>query len=354
VSTFALQKHSMSQEKLTPLEELGEFGLIEKINQLFPIKNDKIVLGIGDDSAAFQSNEELTLTSTDMYVEGVHFDLVYTPLQHLGYKVVAATVSDIYAMNGTPQYLTLGIAMSSKFTVEAIDALLTGMRAACTYYNVELIGGDTTTSRMGLCLSLTAIGKVAKDKMVTRAGAKNGDVLVVTGDLGGAYMGLQILEREKRVYLETPDMQPELQGHEYILKRQLRPEARKDVIDQLAELNIVPNAMIDVSDGLGSEAMHIAKASGLGCKLFEDKFPIDEATSELALSFRMDPSICVLSGGEDYELLMAVSIDDYEKLKNLPDFTAVGHTTGALDTFTYITHGGNEIKLDEVSGFKHF
>jgi thiamine-monophosphate kinase len=293
-------------EKPSELSELGEFGLIRRLTKNFSTKAESTLLGIGDDAAMLHSKEKRVLISTDMLVEGVHFDLMYAPLAHLGYKCVVANLSDICAMNGVPGQITVSIAVSNRFSIEALDELYGGIKKACDAYNVDLVGGDTTTSVSGLTISVTAIGYVAEEEVVRRSGAKEGDLLVVTGDLGGAYMGLQVLEREKAVYLDSPQVQPDLSGHDYILERQLKPEARVDIKKALEDISVHPTSMIDISDGLSSEAFHLCEASGLGCNIYEDKIPMDALMYDTARDFNLDPTTCALNGGEDYELLMTV------------------------------------------------
>lgn len=314
--------------KRTPLSELGEFGLIDHLTQNFPLQNSTSVHGIGDDAAVISMEDDKSkVVTTDMLVEGVHFDLSYVPLKHLGYKAMVINFSDIYAMNAVPEQVTVGIAVSNRFPVEALEEIYDGMHAACTRYGVDLVGGDTTSSTSGLMLSITAIGSAPKDDVVLRSTAQDNDLLVVSGDLGGAYMGLQVLEREKAVFKENPNMQPDLQGHEYVLERQLKPEARKDIPELLRQLEVKPTAMIDVSDGLSSEALHLARKSGLGVRLYEDKFPIDPGVLRLCDEFQLDPTVPVLNGGEDYELLFTVPQEDFDKIKGNPDLTVVGHMT---------------------------
>lgn len=341
------------ETNLTPVDDLGEFGLIERIQQIIGSPPDTVIEGIGDDSAILMPPQGHALTSVDMYVEGIHFDLAYTPLMHLGYKCVSATVSDIYAMNGKPLYITVALSISSKITVQAIDELYKGMAVACENFGVALVGGDTTSAKTGLSICVSVIGEAEPGNICRRSGAGDNDLLVVTGDLGGAYMGLQILEREKRVFLEAPTAQPQLTGYDYILRRQLRPEARKDVIEQLGLLDIVPTSMIDISDGLASEALHLAKASGKGMRIYEEKIPMDDNTRDTALSLRIDPTLCALSGGEDYELLFTIRQEDFDKIKFLPDFTVIGHTTGEGGKYELISRAGVSHPL-VAQGFRHF
>jgi thiamine-monophosphate kinase len=311
----------------TELSELGEFGLIKHLTQFIELSQPSTLKGVGDDAAVIDYEGEQTVISTDMLVEGVHFDLSYVPLRHLGYKSVIVNLSDIFAMNAVPKQILVSIAISSKFSLEALEELYAGMLLACKKYNVDLVGGDTTSSRSGLVISITAMGSAKAEEIVYRNTAKEGNLLCVSGDLGGAYLGLQILEREKAVFKENPNLQPDLEGKDYILERQLKPEARKDIIRQLKDLQIVPTAMIDISDGLSSEILHLCQQSNLGVELYEDKLPIDPLTFETAREFNLDPTVCVLSGGEDYELLFTVAISDYEKIKNSMDITVIGHMT---------------------------
>ncbi|MBC7862996.1 MAG: thiamine-phosphate kinase [Bacteroidia bacterium] len=309
----------------TELSSLGEFGLIEHLKASVELQNESSLKGIGDDAAVIEYKNKAILVSTDMLVEGVHFDLTYVPLKHLGYKAVVVNVSDIYAMNGTPKQITVSIAMSNRFSVEAVEELYSGILLACKNYEVDLVGGDTSASNSGLVISITAIGEAEKEEIVYRSGAKDKDLICVTGDLGGAFMGLQILEREKKIYTENPKLQPDLEGKDYVLERQLKPEARKDIPLLFKTLGIKPTSMIDISDGLASELIHLCKQSETGCNLYEDKIPLDTQTFETARQFNMDPTVCALNGGEDYELLFTVPITDFEKVKNHPDITIIGH-----------------------------
>jgi thiamine-monophosphate kinase len=285
------------------------------------------------------------LVSTDMLVEGVHFDLTYTPLKHLGYKSVIVNLSDIYAMNGTPEQITVSIAISNRFSTEALEEFYAGIKHACDLYKIDLVGGDTTTSLSGLTISVTAMGRVSKRNVAYRDGAKDGDLLVVSGDLGGAYMGLQILEREKSVFMNTEGVQPDLSGNDYILERQLKPEARMDVISNLADKDVVPTSMIDISDGLASEAIHLARSSKLGVNIFEDKVPIDTTTYNAAREFELDPSMCALNGGEDYELLFTIPQSEFNKVKNDPLLTVIGHMTDEASGYQLVTKSGTQVKL---------
>lgn len=340
-------------EKRTELEELGEFGLIDKLTEKFTLKNDSSLLGVGDDCAVIEAGENVKLVTTDMLVEGIHFNLMYTPLKHLGYKAVASNVSDVCAMNGKAEQITVSLGVSNRFPLEALEELYEGIRIACDVYGVDLVGGDTTSSYSGLIISITAIGAAKKEDVVYRSGAKEFDLLVATGDLGGAYVGLQVLEREKEVYKENPNIQPDLEGHDYIIQRQLKPEARVDVVKFLNELGVKPTSMIDISDGLASEIMHLCKSSKVGCHVYDEKIPIDAKTSMTALDFNLDPSICALNGGEDYELLFTVSQDDFEKIKGNPHMTVIGHMTNEQDGIYFIDKNGSAIELS-AQGWNHF
>ena len=331
----------LENKERTELKSLGEFGLIKHLTEHVEIYNASSLKGIGDDAAVIKyDGEKQTLVSTDMLVEGVHFDLTYVPLKHLGYKAITVNLSDIAAMNGIPKQVTVGIAASSRFSVEALEELYAGMLFACKKYNVDLIGGDTTSSTSGLIVSITAIGEADKDNIVYRNGAQEKDLLCVSGDLGGAYMGLQILEREKFVFKDNPNVQPDLEGNDYILERQLKPEARVDIIELLGKLNLKPTSMIDVSDGLASEIIHLCTQSEVGCELYEDKIPIDPQTFERAREFNLDPTVCALSGGEDYELLFTIPMADYDKIKGLPDFTVIGHITPKTSGVNLVAKAG--------------
>jgi thiamine-monophosphate kinase len=329
----------------TELSTLGEFGLIDRLASAVELVDPSSLQGIGDDAAVIDPQGLMQVITTDMLVEGVHFDLGYVPLKHLGYKAIIVNLSDVYAMNARPRQVTVAIAISNRFSLEAVDELYAGMLAACSTYGVDLVGGDTTSSTSGLVLGITAIGAAKKEDIVYRHGAKEGDLLVVSGDLGGAYMGLQVLEREKAVFKEDPNMQPDLAGFDYILERQLKPEARKDVIALFSEMKLRPTAMIDISDGLASEAMHIARRSELGVKLYEEKIPIDPVTYRTARDFNLDPTTCALNGGEDYELLFTIAQGDYEKVKGSPHFTVVGHMTDAASGHQLVDRQGGQHEL---------
>src|SRR4051812_2229075 len=311
----------------TEIERLGEFGLIEHLTATIKLEDKSTVKGAGDDAAVLDFEGYKTLISTDLLLEGIHFDLAYTPLKHLGYKAIQVNLSDIYAMNGTASQVTVSIGMSSKFPLEAIEELYEGIYIACEKYNVDLVGGDTTSSKQGLVISVTSIGYADEADVVYRNGAGEGDLICVSGDLGGAYTGLQLLEREKLIYLENPNIQPDLEGKDYIVERQLKPEARKDIIELLKEIEVKPTSMIDVSDGLASEVLHICKQSDKGCNIYEEKIPLDPMTFETAREFNLDPTVCALSGGEDYELLFTVKQADYDKIKFKMDITIIGYIT---------------------------
>lgn len=311
----------------TELNALGEFGLIDRIKSKFTIQNPETVTGIGDDAAVIDLGNQYMLISTDMLLEGVHFDLAYAPLRHLGYKAVAVNISDIAAMNGIAKQITVSIGLSNRISVEAVDEIYEGIRFACEDYKVDLIGGDTSSSRSGLVLSITVTGLVDKDKIAYRNGAKANDILCVTGDLGAAYFGLQILEREKQEYLANPGMQPDLEEKSYLVGKQLKPEARADIIHELAEAGVVPTSMIDISDGLASEIIHLSTQSGVGALIFEEKLPIEDITMLTATEFNISPITAALNGGEDYQLLFTVKQADFEKIKNVSDITPIGYMT---------------------------
>ena len=329
----------------TSIESLGEFGLIAHLTNGITAKNSSTVKGIGDDAAVIDMGDKYQLVSTDLLVEGVHFDLAYMPLKHLGYKAVAVNVSDICAMNGDATQITLGLALSNRYTVEALEELYDGIKLACEHYGVDLVGGDTTSSASGLMISVTVLGEVDKNKITYRSGAKVNDLVVCTGDLGAAYLGLQILNREKEMFKENPTMQPDLTGNDYVLRRQLKPEAATKYTQILKDLDIVPTSMIDISDGLSSEALHLSKSSEVGITLHEDKIPVDYTAMNLANEFNMNPIFCALSGGEDYELLFTIGQEHYEKLKKDPDFTIVGFVTDKLEGNNFIANDGSSHPL---------
>ena len=337
----------------TDIEKLGEFGLINHITKNIKLGQKSTVKGVGDDAAVLDFEGKKVLVSTDMLLEGIHFDLAYTPLKHLGYKAVQVNLSDIYAMNGTATQVTVSIGISSRFPLEAVEELYEGIYLACEKYNVDLIGGDTTSSKQGLVISVTSIGYADEQDIVYRNGAEEGDLICVSGDLGGAYIGLQLLEREKLIYLENPNIQPDLEGKDYIVERQLKPEARRDIIELLKSIEVKPTAMIDVSDGLASEIMHICKQSSKGCSLYEDKIPLDPMTFDTAREFNLDPTVCALSGGEDYELLFTVKQADYDKIKFKMDITIIGYITEQSAGCNLITKAGNSHPL-KAQGWNAF
>lgn len=329
----------------TELSKLGEFGLIEHLTKNFKITQKSTIKGIGDDAAVLQFNKEQIVLSTDLLIEGVHFDLSYMPLKHLGYKAVIVNLSDIYAMNAEATQITISIAVSNRFPLEALEELYSGIETAAKIYGVDVVGGDTTSSTTGLLISVTAIGKVDKADVVFRNGAKPNDLLVVSGDLGAAYMGLQVLEREKAVFKVNPNNQPDLDQYTYIIERQLKPEARKDIVTLLKDLNVKPTSMIDISDGLSSEIMHLCKQSDVGCDLHEDKIPLDPQVISTCEEFNIDSSTIALNGGEDYELLMTINQADYPKIKANPNLTVIGYIKEKNAGTHLITRAGTQIQL---------
>lgn len=335
----------MTDSKQTEISQLGEFGLIAHLTDDIEIKNESTIKGIGDDAAVIDCKEELTLVSTDLLVENVHFNLIYTPLKHLGYKSAVVNISDMAAMNATPKQITVSIAVSNRISVEALEELYTGIKMACDKYNVDIVGGDTTSSYSGLVISITIIGVAKKEEIVYRSGAKPSDLICVSGDLGAAYMGLLALEREKEVFNVNPNMQPDFKSKEYILQRQLKPEAKTEMKKTFAELGFFPNAMIDVSDGVASDILHICKSSDVGCKLYEDKLPIDFETVNACEEFNIDPTIAALNGGEDYELLFTIDQKYYEKIKNIKNISIIGHITNADEGYQLISRSGQAISL---------
>lgn len=321
------------------LEDLGEFGLIDRIKGNTVIRNASTVEGIGDDAAVIGEGDVLTLLSTDLLIEGVHFDLSYFPLKHLGYKAVATNVSDIAAMNGIPKQLTVSLGLSNRFGLPAIDELYEGILAACEDYKVDLVGGDTSASRSGLVISVSVLGEVQKDKVVKRGGSGENDILCITGDLGAAYMGLQALEREKQEFLVNPQMEPQLEGKSYLVGKQLKPDARMDIIHELAEIGVVPTSMIDISDGLASEILHLSKASGNGFTVFFENIPIENITLETSTEFNINPVVAVVNGGEDYELLMTIRQEDFEKIKGIVDLTPIGFVNNEKHNWLVLNSG---------------
>ncbi|MEZ5195298.1 MAG: thiamine-phosphate kinase [Bacteroidales bacterium] len=333
------------KQQRTELSQLGEFGLIDYLTKNIRLKNKSSIKGVGDDAAVIHYGENQTLITTDLLIEGVHFDLTFSPLKHLGYKTAVVNFSDIVAMNGTPRQLIVGIGVSNRFSVEAIEEIYKGIYLACEKYNVDLVGGDTVSSISGLFISATAIGEAPKEKIVYRNTAKKGDLVFVSGDVGAAYMGLMLLEREKQVFKADPNMQPDLEGHDYILERQLKPEARTDIIRLLGGVGVVPTSMIDISDGLASEIIHISKQSELGCSIYEDKLPIDMTTISMAREFELDPTTCALNGGEDYELLFTVAQADYEKVKDVMGIAVIGHMTEKNEGINLMSRSGTQVPV---------
>ncbi|MBE6295426.1 MAG: thiamine-phosphate kinase [Bacteroidales bacterium] len=335
----------MNTTKRTEISSVGEFGLIERLTKEITLTNKESKTGAGDDAAILQfSNDEEVLVSTDLFMEGIHFDLTYFPLRHLGYKAVVANISDIYAMNGTPKQITVSLALSRKFCIEDVEELYAGIRLACQTYGIDIVGGDTTSSLTGLAISITAIGTAPKGTVVKRNGAKETDLICVTGNLGAAYMGLQLLEREK-IATAGKDIQPDFQGKEYILERQLKPEARREVIEKLREEGIKPTSMIDISDGLSSELMHICKQSGAGCRIYEERIPIDYQTAIMAEELNLNVVTCALNGGEDFELLFTVPIADHEKVAAMKEVRIIGHIVSDSMGLALITRDGVEMEL---------
>lgn len=330
----------------TPISQLGEFGLIDHLTKNVEIKQSSTLKGIGDDAAVIEVDaDQVIVVTTDMLVEGVHFDLGYMPLKHLGYKAVIVNLSDVYAMNAAAQQITVSIAVSNRFPVEALEELYAGIATAAKIYNVDLVGGDTTSSTSGLIISITAIGVAKKEDVVYRDGAQAGDLLVVTGDLGAAYLGLQVLEREKQVFQVNPNSQPDLDAYTYLIERQLKPEARKDIPHLLSELEVKPTSMIDISDGLSSEVIHLCKQSEVGCNLYEDKIPLDPQVIATMEEFQLDSTTIALSGGEDYELLFTISQEDFPKIKGNPNLTVIGHMTPEKEGIHLITRANTKLPL---------
>jgi thiamine-monophosphate kinase len=329
-------------ESRTEVSSLGEFGLIEHLTKNIEIQNASTITGVGDDAAVLDHFGKQIVVTNDLLIEGVHFDLMYTPLKHLGYKSVIVNLSDVCAMNAVPTQILLGLGFSNRFSVEALDEFYEGVYAACEQYGVDLVGGDTATSQKGFIISCTAIGEVAAEKFVKRNGARKGDLLCVSGDLGAAYLGLTLLEREKLIFLENPKVQPDLEDEKYVIGRLLKPEARKDIVEFFSNNDLLPTAMIDVSDGLSSEILHICKQSKVGCVLYEEKIPIAEDTKMAAFKFNLDPTACALSGGEDYELLFTISQDHYDKISKNHDISVIGYITDEEAGAHIITKGGSK------------
>jgi thiamine-monophosphate kinase len=336
----------------TEISQLGEFGLIDHLTKNIELQNASSVLGVGDDAAVIDHFGRQTVITTDLLVEGVHFDLSYTPLRHLGYKSVVVNLSDVYAMNAIPTQITLALGISNRFSVESLDEFYEGVYAACKKYDVDLIGGDTTSSQKGFIISVTAIGEVAPDKFVKRSTAQKGDLICVSGDLGAAYVGLLFLEREKKIFVESPGVQPDLENETYVIGRLLKPEARQDIVDFFAKQEIMPTAMMDISDGLSSEILHICKDSNLGCVLYEDKLPVHEDMKKAAFKFEIDPTACALSGGEDYELLFTIPQSEYDKLILNEQISVVGYMTEAEQGSHIITKGGGKHAIT-AQGWNH-
>ena len=332
-------------ETRTEIESLGEFGLIEHLTKNFETHNASTVLGVGDDAAIIDHFGKQTVISTDLLIEGIHFDLMYTPLKHLGYKSVIVNLSDIYAMNATPTQITMSIAFSNRFSVEALDEFYEGVFAACNKYGVDLVGGDTTSSQKGFIISVTAIGEVAPEKYVQRSTANTGDLICVSGFVGGAFLGLTLMEREKKIYLENPKIQPDLEGEDYIVGRLLKPEARRDIIDFFATNNILPTSMMDVSDGISSEVLHLCKQSNLGCRVYEEKLPVHELARKAAFKFGLDPTTCALSGGEDYELIFTLKQEEYDKITLNEEISVIGYMTEIEEGCKILTKGGNTFNI---------
>ncbi len=340
-------------QQRTALENLGEFGLIKHLTKNFELNQSSSIVGIGDDAAVLDFKDKKTIVTTDMLVEGVHFDLSYMPLKHLGYKAVIVNLSDIYAMNAMATQITVSIAVSNRFPIEALEKFYEGVAMACQMYKVDLVGGDTTSSTKGMLISITALGIAEENEIVYRKGTKPNDLLVVTGDLGGAYLGLQVLEREKEVFKVNPNNQPDLEPYSYVVERQLKPEARMDIVELLEKLEVKPTAMIDISDGLSSEILHLCEQSGVGCNLFEDKIPLDPTVISAAEEFKMDSTMIALSGGEDYELLLTIDQADFPKIKGNPNLTVIGHMATKEEGAHLITRGDTKIPLS-AQGWNSF
>ena len=337
---------------MASLTDLGEFGLIKRISKDIKIQNSSTIQGIGDDAAVLDYKEKQIIVTTDILLEGIHFDLSYTPLKHLGYKSVIVNLSDVYAMNAIPKQITVTVAISNRFTLEAVDELYKGIKSACETYNIDLIGGDTSSSYTGLIISITAIGEADKEKIVYRNGAKPNDLICVSGDLGGAYAGLKVLQREQEVFRANPGVQPELKAYDYILERQLKPEARADIIRMFKEMNIIPTSMIDISDGLSSEIMHISEKSKCGTRIYDEKIPLADGTRKFADETLIVPTTFAMNGGEDYELLFTVSQNDYDKVKNNPLVSIIGHITEQSKGNFLVMSDGSEVEL-KAQGWNH-
>lgn len=337
---------AINQKKnLTEISQFGEFGLINKLTEKNKIKHKSTLKGVGDDCAVIERTNKEIVVTTDLLIEGVHFNLAYTPMKHLGYKSVIVNLSDIYAMNCTPKYITLSIAISNRFSFEALEEFYEGVYSACELYNVDLLGGDTSSSNKGMFISVTAIGEGEKDKIVYRSTAKVNDLICVTGNLGAAYMGLQLLERENTIFKANPEIQPDLSGYDYIMRRQLKPEARKEIIELFTEKNIVPTSMIDISDGLSSEILHICNQSKVGCEIHEDRIPIAQETAKMSDEIGMIQTIAALNGGEDYELLFTISLNDYDKIKDIKEISIIGNITELKKGSNLIAKDGTSVPI---------
>jgi thiamine-monophosphate kinase len=334
-----------NKKPVSEIEELGEFGLIKHLTENIQLRNSSSLKGVGDDAAVIEYKNKQTVVTTDLLIEDIHFDLLYSPFKHLGYKAVTVNLSDVYAMNASPKQITVSLAVSNRISVEALEDLYDGILLACESYGVDLVGGDTTSSSSGLIISITAIGEAEKEQLVYRDGAKENDLICVSGDLGGAFMGLQLLEREKKIYNENPKIQPDFSGYDYLLERQLKPEPRKDVIDMFQEIGVQPTSMIDVSDGLSSDLIHICTQSEVGCSIYEDKIPLDHSTVTSAQEMKLDPIVCALNGGEDYELLFTISLDDYEKIKDQQRVSVIGHITSDKGSYQFVSKNEEVHKL---------
>ena len=341
------------EDSQTEISSLGEFGLIDRLTKEFPLKNESTRKGVGDDAAILRYGDQDVLVTTDLLLEGIHFDLRYVPLKHLGYKAAIVNFSDVYAMNGTPRQITVSLGVSSRFTVEHLEQLYSGIRLACDLYGVDLVGGDTSASVTGLVISITCLGEGRPEDVVTRTGAKPTDIICVSGDLGAAFMGLQLLERENAVAAGQKDFQPDFAGKEYILERQLKPEARRDIVEALRKEGIKPTSMIDVSDGLSSELLHICKDSGVGCRVYEDRIPIDYQTALMAEEFNMNLVTAAMNGGEDYELLFTVPITDNEKIEKMKGVTMIGYVTEPQLGAALVTRDGGELPI-KAQGWNAF
>lgn len=337
----------------TEIADLGEFGLIDHLTKNFETYNVSTIESVGDDAAVMDHFGKQTVMTTDLLIEGIHFDLMYTPLKHLGYKSVIVNLSDVYAMNAQPTQITLSVGITNRFSVEALSEFYEGVFAACEKYKVDLVGGDTSASQKGFIISVTAIGEVAPDQYIKRSTAQKGDLICVSGDLGGAFLGLTLLEREKRIYVENPKIQPDLEGEDYIVGRILKPEARKDIIEFLEKQQLRPTAMMDVSDGVSSEILHISRKSGLGCVIYEDKLPIHESARQAAYKFGLDPTVCALNGGEDYELIFTIKQEDHDKLVLNEEISVIGYMTDQQEGCKFQSKGGNTFDIT-AQGWKAF